>query len=477
MDTARMRSLVSNMAGDSPSTSTHSDHPSASTAVVTGASTSPLSTRKKSGRGPGKKDAKEKATMKLDRLIATRRSDRVIPQQHNPPPPICRLPAELLLLITETLKTADLRRLLRVCRTMRPIAEVHLYHHLSIPLVNMRRIAQLLRTLRDRPDLAGVVHSFRGYLIPEFRAPNLSQRGVGRVAWFVRRLRREKFVKEQMISNFASLLDEVLKIMKNLSKLSIYDLELGMPPESIGILSNVAQRVSLTCLVIGHRDDNVYAPGQREDTPVAHEILLFLQHQPLLQHLALSPDHQSLAGQQLSSSDIPSLRSLCGVASDIVEIVPGRPVTTSNVYETNKEPTARLWAKLHTSTASTSKITLHILHNDQLERNLKEMAEHLTQLQSLTLIGVREDQDYAVVSPLSINLSPPFGTQVPCFNLIPLSKTSANVCLFPNLRDLTVDLLSPCGYLAFHVWEDLHAACPNVERVSIIRERVYHPSF
>ncbi|KAG8994004.1 hypothetical protein FRB94_010202, partial [Tulasnella sp. JGI-2019a] len=250
MDTARMRSLVSNTAGDSPSTSTHSDHPSASTAVVTGASTSPLSARKKSGRGPGKKDAKEKATRYLrlnqsrDWVIfnyATRRSDRVIPQ-HNPPPPICRLPAELLLLITETLKTADLRRLLRVCRTMRPIAEVHLYHHLSIPLVNMRRIAQLLRTLRDRPDLAGVVLSFTGYLIPHLRAPNLSRRGVGRVAWFVRRLRREKFVKEQMISNFASLLDEVLKIMKNLSKLSMYDLELGMPPESIGILSNVAQR-------------------------------------------------------------------------------------------------------------------------------------------------------------------------------------------------------------------------------------------
>ncbi|KAG8995518.1 hypothetical protein FRB94_009110 [Tulasnella sp. JGI-2019a] len=59
------KASVSNTAGDSPSTSTHSDHPSASAAVVTGASASPLSTRKKPGRGPGKKDAKEKATVSV----------------------------------------------------------------------------------------------------------------------------------------------------------------------------------------------------------------------------------------------------------------------------------------------------------------------------------------------------------------------------------------------------------------------------
>ncbi|KAG8994006.1 hypothetical protein FRB94_010204 [Tulasnella sp. JGI-2019a] len=387
----------------------------------------------------------------LDRLIVGRRSDRVILQQHSPPPPLCRLPAELLLLIAETLKTGDLQQLLRVCRTMRPIAEVHLYHHLVIPVVHRRRISQLLRTLRDRPDLAEVVLSFKGYLIPNFRAPKLSRRGFGRMAWLVRRLRREKFIKEQTVSNFASLLDAVLNSVKNLRELSIYDLELSMPSESAGLLRNLAQKVSLTDLEIGHPGDGLYSLVQHEEVQVAHEILLFLRQQPLLQHLTLSRNHQSLAGQQLLPSDIPSLRSLYAVPSDIAEIVPGRPVTTLNVCEINDEPAIELWAKLHTSTASISQITFHIFHKDQLDRNLKRMAEHLTELQSLTLIGVREDKDYAV--------------------------TVANVRLITSLRDLTVELLYPCGYPSFYVWDDLHASCPNVERVSIIRERVYHPSY
>ncbi|KAG9033118.1 hypothetical protein FRB95_000536 [Tulasnella sp. JGI-2019a] len=78
------------------------------------------------------------------------------------------------------------------------------------------------------------------------------------------------------------------------------------------------------------------------------------------------------------------------------------------------------------------------------------MAEHLTQLQSLTLIGVREDKDYVV--------------------------TSENVRLISSLRDLTVELLCPNGSLKFYIWDDLHATCPNVERVSIIRKRLYYPS-
>ncbi|KAG8881975.1 hypothetical protein FRB97_008843 [Tulasnella sp. 331] len=52
-----------NAIGGSPSTSNHSDPPSTSAAA--GTSTSSLSTRKKPGRGPGKKDSKEKATVSV----------------------------------------------------------------------------------------------------------------------------------------------------------------------------------------------------------------------------------------------------------------------------------------------------------------------------------------------------------------------------------------------------------------------------
>ncbi|KAG9033112.1 hypothetical protein FRB95_000530 [Tulasnella sp. JGI-2019a] len=224
-----------------------------------------------------------------------------------------------------------------------------------------------------------------------------------------------------------------------------------MPTESARLLRHVAQRVSLMCLEIESPHKILYLPGQGEEVSVAHEILLFLQQQPLLRHLTLSPHRQTLAGQRLLSSDIPSLRSLCGVASDIAEIVPGRPVTALNVYETVHEPATELWAKLHMSTAPISEMTLHIFHKDQLERNLKGMAEHLTQLQSLTLIGIREDEDYAV--------------------------TSANVRLFTSLRDLTVGLIYPYGLPPFNIWGDLHTSCPKLERVSIFRQNIYNSSY
>ncbi|KAG8984747.1 hypothetical protein FRB94_004508 [Tulasnella sp. JGI-2019a] len=237
--------------------------------------------------------------------------------------------------------------------------------------------------------------------------------------------------------------------MKNLRKLCVYDLELSMPSESAGLLRSIAQKISLTYLETGNPDDGLYFPVHHEEIPVAYEILFFLRQQPELQHLTLSRNHQRLAGQKLLESDIPSLRSICGVASDIAEIVPGRPVTTLNVWETDNELTTELWAKLHTSIAPICTTTLHIFHKDQLERNLDGMAEHLTQLWSLTLVGVRKDIDYAT--------------------------TSANVRLFSKLRDLTIIFTYPSELPEFDIWDDLHASCPNLEQVSIIRGCAYYP--
>ncbi|KAG9033123.1 hypothetical protein FRB95_000541 [Tulasnella sp. JGI-2019a] len=362
---------------------------------------------------------------------------------------------------------------------MRSVAEVHLYQHIVIPWYQRRRITPLLRTLRDRQDLAEVVLSFQGYLIPKFRQPNTLRRGLGWMSWFVRRRRGGTFVEEQMISNFGPLLDDVLGSMKNLHNLIVYDLELSMPLENVLFLRNATPQLSLTHLKIGHPNDYIYAIGQQPTVLIAYEILLFLRHQPLLEHLGLSGNHESLAGQQLLPSDVPSLRSLRGVPSDIMKIVPGRPITSLNVCDTPNEPTTELWAKLLASTASISAITLHVGQIDQLERNLKGMVEYMTQLQSLTLIGVREDVDYEVVSLFfTIPLSPPGHERHQRHNLPNSStKTSANVSLLPNLQDLTVDLVYPDGFPKLFAWDDLHASCPNLERVSIIRERTYYPSY
>ncbi|KAG9033119.1 hypothetical protein FRB95_000537 [Tulasnella sp. JGI-2019a] len=138
-------------------------------------------------------------------LKGRRRSGHVISQQLNPPPLLYGLPTELLFGIAETLESEDLQQLLRVCRTMRPVAEVHLYQHIVIPWFKRHRVAQLLRTLRNRQDLAVLVLSFQRYLTPQFRTSDLSHRGLGRINRIVRWLRRGASIKEQ-ISNFGTLM-------------------------------------------------------------------------------------------------------------------------------------------------------------------------------------------------------------------------------------------------------------------------------
>ncbi|KAG9033117.1 hypothetical protein FRB95_000535 [Tulasnella sp. JGI-2019a] len=163
----------------------------------------------------------------LARLIGRRQSSHVI--QRNPLASLHQLPTEVLLFIGEALESWDLQQLVRVCRTMRSVAEVGLYRHIVIPSSQRDRIAQLLRTLRDRPNLAALVLSFEGYLIPKPREPVMSRRSLGRMTWFVRQLRGRKALKQQMISKFGSLLHEALDNMKNLRNLITYDLRLSMP--------------------------------------------------------------------------------------------------------------------------------------------------------------------------------------------------------------------------------------------------------
>ncbi|KAG9033108.1 hypothetical protein FRB95_000526 [Tulasnella sp. JGI-2019a] len=128
-----------------------------------------------------------------------------------------------------------------------------------------------------------------------------------------------------------------------------------------------------------------------------------------------------------------------------MKIVPGRPVTSLNVCEAVDEPTTELWGNLNVSTKPITRITLHINRSDRLSRNLKGMVKHLQHLRSLTLIGVREDVDHEVIL--------------------------TNVCLFGNLRNLTI---YPIGSPKFDAWD---VSCPNLEQVSIIRETVYYPCY
>ncbi|KAG9033107.1 hypothetical protein FRB95_000525 [Tulasnella sp. JGI-2019a] len=327
---------------------------------------------------------------------------------------------------------------------MKPVAEFHLYQHIIIIWFRRDRIALLLVTLRDRPDLARLVLSFEGYLVPR-EISNQSRQGSG---WFTpSALWRQngRTISGRVVQDFGGLLAKALGNMTNLRSLYIYDMWIDMPSRTTQLLRNAAPRLSLTYLQIGPPFNDTGGTPASPAAPIASEILLFLRQQPLLERLTLPGRHESLAGQRLLPSDIPSLRSLDGVASDVMKIVPGRPVTSLNVCETINEPTTELWAKLDASTKPITRVTLHVNRGDQLDGNLKGMVKHLTHLRSLTLIGVREDVDHEVIL--------------------------TNVRLFGNLRNLTI---YPIGSPKFDAWD---VSCPNLEQVSIIRSTVYYPCY
>ncbi|KAG8994008.1 hypothetical protein FRB94_010206 [Tulasnella sp. JGI-2019a] len=371
--------------------------------------------------------------------IPKRGSSRAI-QQPCDPPPFCRLPTELLLAIAGNLHIGDLQQLLRVCRATKPVAESRMYQHIVIRWFRRDKIVPLLETLHDRQDLARQVISFEGYLFLDPRVLVRARRESRRSIRFMRWLRGAETVEEQIFSRFSSVLAGALDNMTNLRNLFVYDLWYGISLNA-HLMRNAAPRMSLTYLQIGPPFDGLNGP------PVAsagRELLFLLREQPLLERLTLPGTHQSLAGQQLLPSDIPSLRCLDGVASDIIKIIPGRPVTSLNVCETADEPATELWGKLNASTQPITRITLHIVRNDLLDLNLKGMVKNLPLLRNLTLIGVRGDKDYEVIL--------------------------ANVRLFGSLRSLTV-------YSPKFDADVLRMLCPNVERVSVVGGGVFYPDY
>ncbi|KAG8994497.1 hypothetical protein FRB94_009836 [Tulasnella sp. JGI-2019a] len=346
-------------------------------------------------------------------------------------PPICRLATELLLAVAEGLDKRDQMRLLRTCRTMKPVAEFYLYRHISIPpYAAGNRTAKLFRTLHDRRELAMLVVSFEGYLthaLPIF------------VGGHPQDLGRRVQIEDEMIANLGSLLAGAFDNMENLRTLTIFDLQIRIRVATAQTLRNTGCRLSLTTLHISPRHDHI----RREHLhpSVEQEILFFLQHQPLLEHLTLSR-FWNLRGEKLLPTDVPHLKSISGLASDIRMILPGRPVTTLVVWERDGEPATELWEGLLASTAPITNVTLHVSRRSQLEKNLKAMSKHLTQLQHLALVGAIENVDYGV--------------------------TSMNACGFLGLKTLTVELSNPNCYHRIDPWDDLPGFCSNIERVSVI---------
>ncbi|KAG8868495.1 hypothetical protein FRB97_002346, partial [Tulasnella sp. 331] len=249
----------------------------------------------------------------------------------------------------------------------------------------------LITTLYGRPSLGKLVLSFEGYLVPHHGMANQSllQRFSKLAKGFVRSTKRGR-------EGTREILRGALNSMENLRTLTPYDFEPRLPLDSLKLLREVAPHLSLKSLRFFHSSNDFFFLSDEEKLPIACELAFFLQHQPLLLDLRLSTYRGCLKGQQIPPNVVPLLQSLNGVASDIRMIVPGRPLTSITIWEHADEPAILLWEELLASTQPITHLTLHIYPYHPIGLSLWVMAKHLTQLQSLTLVGVREYEDYEV---------------------------------------------------------------------------------
>ncbi|KAG8980758.1 hypothetical protein FRB94_009792 [Tulasnella sp. JGI-2019a] len=320
---------------------------------------------------------------------------------------LCQLPTEVLLVIVASLAGLQshdpqaavdrpgLLPLLQTCRVMRDVVEAFLYKDIMITWNWGFRIQLLLRTLGDRPDLARRTTTFEGLLAPT----NYNDLTDSKYRWVGDRRRKK----------FEVLVVRALGNLSNLRELNLRDIYFGpaTPPWSAPIkLLGYFHRTPLTSLgVSGPRvwcEAGVTSPGHlRVQTECAAEVFSLIRNQPLLQRLRLPVGFGELLEEKFSPTDIPQLTSLSAAASDARLIVPGRPVTSLDLLTVPSRRFADIWREISRSTAPLVQITLHITSDSPLALNMQAMAEHLQDLERLSLIGVGNIHYEAIAATLN----------------------------------------------------------------------------
>ncbi|KAG9038325.1 hypothetical protein FRB95_001737 [Tulasnella sp. JGI-2019a] len=150
----------------------------------------------------------------------------------------------------------------------------------------------------------------------------------------------------------------------------------------------------------------------------------------------------------LRPTDLPHLRSISAMSSELLALVPGRPVTSLTLlHGVDLTQGQRLWKAVSTSTGPLTHITLRWYHWFSLSINIQAISQHLPQLQSLSLEQLWSHTSYA-------------------------AEVSASLKPLQRLPKLRIELFYPNGRVPAwtpEAWTNLHLKCPNVEEIVIVR--------
>lgn len=279
---------------------------------------------------------------------------------------------------------------------MRHAVERSLYTDIHIsPSDQSRCFHKLLRTLVDRPDLAGQVTSFRGCLseLPPERKPSI--------------LSMEWKPGGKIPPPMENLLSQALNLMTNLRSLTLTSLELDESSDRVLrtiVAPNLAGR--LTSLKIGDPvfKGNFISWSDLRSLATAQTLAL-ISLQPNLHTLALT-FLEEFSNVEITSLEgyLPNLTSLTCSSKAAKKLVPSRPITSLKLLDLPSNLKVNIpdaWESIASSTGPLIDLFLVVTHSNDLAENLRCVAERIPLLENLRLAGIR-NRDHAVVRKFEI---------------------------------------------------------------------------
>ncbi|KAG9026511.1 hypothetical protein FRB95_008737 [Tulasnella sp. JGI-2019a] len=240
-------------------------------------------------------------------------------------------------------------------------------------------MANLLRTLRSRPDLARNITTFHGSLHPVTQfvslPPTLKD-------WDQQwpTMRRERTYTTSIMASIPS--------MMNLKFLTLHDFEwLGSMSQDI-VCDSIPPPVplaaiTLTTLVIECR--SFFLTGDLEENSI--QLSLILRSQPFLECLALRSGNWDLE-PLIVPSDIPLLSHLMAKPREAKVLVRGRPITTLFISGMLIVSDLSVWESIAASSAPITTLTLELAYHDVLGSALALAAIYTKDVQKLVIQGV-----------------------------------------------------------------------------------------
>lgn len=345
------------------------------------------------------------ALLRIQSLIPKRHPAKSAQETNiGPTVSICQLPAELVFQILQGLEHASALCLLKTCRTMRSVVETHLYTSLQLDYSRRNRITKLVRTLCERPDLAKVVSSFNGHLVP-FWPEAIGATGphdLRPAATNHSRLTKEKWRGQKLQAvqkEYEEMLAMALRSMTSLRTLCSSDFGGGTWRGCFTMIRNtISPHVKLTTLQI---HSSYYTRGSHlaaDRTIVADAIWEFLQQQPSIETLALPAACLPL-GLQPQVMDLPRLHALIAGPDDARKLVPGRPVETFRLLTLPEYEISETWADLTAGSVPLKSVTVNLalIAVGPYLPNLAVMASKLQGVSELRLTHL-SDGSYDTVS-------------------------------------------------------------------------------